>query len=115
MLWYLLPVVMYGCEVWSFKKNNILESYCLQFYKTFLGLKKSAPNCILYGELCRYPIDIFIKCRMISFWQQIVCNRQDKIAAVLYKLLYNMHVQHFFHSKWVLRNYSMIVVCQNIG
>jgi hypothetical protein len=60
---------------------------------------KNTPNCILYGELCRYPIDIFIKCRMIAFWQRIVCNRQDKIAAVLYKLLYNMHIQYFFHSK----------------
>ena len=38
---------------------------------------------------------------MIAFWQRIVCSRQDKIAAVLYKLLYNMHIQHFFHSKWV--------------
>ena len=61
-----------------------------------LGLKKSTPNCILYGELGRYPINIFIKYRMIAFWQQIVCNRQDKIAAVLYKLLHNMHFQHLF-------------------
>ena len=38
---------------------------------------------------------------MIAFWQRIICNRQNKIAAVLYKLLYNMHIQHFFHSKWV--------------
>ena len=35
-----LPVVMYGCEVWGFEKNNILESFCLQFYKILLGLKK---------------------------------------------------------------------------
>jgi hypothetical protein len=95
-----LPVVMYGCEVWGFVKNNILESFCLQFLKILLGLKKSTPNCTLYGELGRYSIDIFfIKCRMIAFWQRIVCNRQDKIAAVLYKLLYNMHIQHLFHSK----------------
>jgi hypothetical protein len=47
-----------------------------QFYKIVLGLKKSTPNCILYGELGRYSIDIFIKCRMIAFWQRIVCNRQ---------------------------------------
>jgi hypothetical protein len=68
------PVVMYGCEVWGFKKNNILESFCLQFYRILLGLKKCTPNCILYGELGRYPIDMFIKCRMIAFWQRIVCN-----------------------------------------
>ena len=84
-----LPVVMYGCEVWGFEKNNILEPFCLQFYKILLGLKKSTPNCILYGELHvdRYSIDIFIKCRMIAFWQRIVCNRQDKIAYCNYGCL----------------------------
>ncbi len=50
---------MYGCEVWGFEKNNILESFCLQFYKILSGLKKSTPNCILYGKLGRYPINIF--------------------------------------------------------
>jgi hypothetical protein len=52
-----LPVVMYGCEVWGFEKNNILESFCLQFYKILLGLKKSTPTCILYAELGCYPVD----------------------------------------------------------
>ena len=69
-----LPVVMYGCEVWGFEKNNILESFCLQFYKILLGLKKSTPTCILYAELGCYPIDIFIKCIMITFRQRIVCK-----------------------------------------
>jgi hypothetical protein len=55
-----LPVVMYDCEVWGFEKNYILESFCLQFYKILLGLKKTTPNCFLYGELDRYPIYIFL-------------------------------------------------------
>jgi hypothetical protein len=58
-----LPVAMYGCEVWGFEKNNILESFCLQFYKILLGLEKSTPNCILYGELGRY----FFKILYVAF------------------------------------------------
>ena len=42
-----------------------------------------------------------IKSRIIAFWKRIVCNKQDKICAILYKLLYNMHVEKFVHSKWI--------------
>ena len=48
----------------------------------------------------RFPIDIVIKSRIIAFWKRIVCNKQDKMYAILYKLLYNMHVKQFFNSKW---------------
>ena len=62
------------------------------------GVKKSTPNCILYGELGRYPTDIFIKSRMIGMWKRLICNKQDKISAMLYKLLFNMHKKDIFHS-----------------
>jgi hypothetical protein len=93
---------MYGCEVWGFANNSVTESFCLQFYKSILGLKKSTPNCVLYGELGRFSIDIEIKSRMVAFWKRIICNKQEKIAVTLYKLLYKMHLDNFFHSKWIV-------------
>lgn len=95
------PILLYGCEVWGYENNAAVESLFLQFYKIILGVKKSTPNCILYGELGRYPTDIFIKSRMIGMWKRLVCNKQDKISAMLYKLLFNMHKKDFFHSKWI--------------
>ena len=60
------PILLYECEVWGFENNDAigigiesLHSLFLQFYKISLGVKKSTPNCILYGELGRYPIEIF--------------------------------------------------------
>ena len=82
------PILLYGCEVWCFEN---IESLFLQFYKIILGVKKSTPNCILYGELDRYRIEIFIKSRMIGLWKRLICNKQDKISAMLYKLLFTMH------------------------
>jgi hypothetical protein len=93
------PILMYGCEVWGFANNSVIESFCLQFYKYIFGLKKSTPNCVLYGELGRFSIDIEIKSRMVAFWKRIICNKQDKIAVTLYKLLYKMHLDNLFHSK----------------
>jgi hypothetical protein len=33
-----------------------------------LNLKSSTPSYMVYGELGRYPIDIDIKVRTISYW-----------------------------------------------
>ena len=93
------PILMYGCEVWGFANSSVIESFCLQFYKSILGLEKSTPNCVLYGELGRFSIDIEIKSRMVAFCKRIICNKQDKIAVTLYKLLYKVHIDNFFHSK----------------
>ena len=54
-------ILLYGCEIWGFKNIDTIESLLLQFNKIILGVKKSTPNCILYGELGRFPIEVFVK------------------------------------------------------
>jgi hypothetical protein len=51
-------ILLYGCEVWGFGKNEVLERVHLKFCKIRLNLKSSTPNYMVYGELGRYPIDI---------------------------------------------------------
>ena len=102
------PVLLYGCEVWGSENNDIFFYSFLQFYKMILDLKKSTPNCIVYG---RFPIDIVIKSRIIAFCKRMVCNKQDKICAILYKLLYNMHVTKFLHSKWMSCIENTLNIC----
>ena len=98
----IVPILLYGSEVTGFENSDILERLCTQFYKIILNVKKSTPNCILYGELGRYPISIQIKSRMIGFWQRIVNRKQEKIAHRLYKILLAMHEGDHFHSRWLL-------------
>ena len=98
----IVPILLYGSEVTGFENSEILERLCTQFYKIILNVKKSTPNCILYGELGRYPISIQIKSRMICFWQRIVNGKQEKIAHRLYKILLAMHEGDHFHSRWLL-------------
>ena len=86
----IVPILLYGSEVTGFENSDILERLFTQFYKIILNVKKSTPNCILYGELGRYHISIQIKSRMIGFWQRIVNGKQDKIAQILYKILLAM-------------------------
>ena len=67
-----------------------MQSLFLQFLKIILGVKKSTPNCILYGELGRFPIEVFVKSRMTGMWKRLICGNQNKISAVLYKLFYTI-------------------------
>jgi hypothetical protein len=53
------PILLYGCEVWGFGKNEVLERVHLKFCKILLKLKSSTPNYMVYGELGRYPNTIF--------------------------------------------------------
>jgi hypothetical protein len=61
------PISLYGCEIWRFGKNDIIERVHLTFCKLLLRLKVSTPNFMVYGELGSYPLEIDIKVRMISY------------------------------------------------
>ena len=95
------PILLYGCEVWGFSNNAIVERVHLKFCKLLLHLKPSTPDFMIYGELGRYPMDIQIKTRMISYWSNLINGKQTKIAAMLYKLsaITNEEVSGKF--KWI--------------
>ena len=62
------PILFYGCELWAFENNQILEKVQLKFLKYMLDIKKSTPTHIIYGETGVYPLSIDIETRFISFW-----------------------------------------------
>jgi hypothetical protein len=49
-----------------FKKRNYRKG-ALAICKLLLNFKTSTPSYMVYGELGRYPLDIDIKVRTISF------------------------------------------------
>jgi hypothetical protein len=51
------PILLYGCEIWGFGNNDLLEKVHLKFCKMILNLKTSTPNYMIYGELGRYPVE----------------------------------------------------------
>ena len=66
------PILLYGCEIWGFGKNDMIERVHLKFCKLLLRLKVSTPKCMVYGELGRYPLEIDMKVRMISYWYKLI-------------------------------------------
>jgi len=56
-----LPMLTYGCEVWGFGDLSMIEKVQTNFLKHILNVKKSTSHMMLYGELGRFPISMFIK------------------------------------------------------
>ncbi|XP_076467175.1 uncharacterized protein LOC143298244 [Babylonia areolata] len=50
-----MPILTYGCEVRGNNCVDIAESLHLEYCKYILRLKKSTPNCFIYGETGHFP------------------------------------------------------------
>ena len=45
------PILLYGSEVWGVYNFRVVDNLYLRFCRHILGVKKTKPNCAVYGEL----------------------------------------------------------------
>ena len=62
------PIFLYGSEIWGYENCDLIENFHFKYCKQLLHLKASTPRVMVYGELGRFPMQIYIKSRMIGFW-----------------------------------------------
>ena len=82
-----LPVLTYGCEVWGNSCIDIAESLHLEYCKYILRLKKSTPNCFIYGETGHFPLFIHIYSRMVKFWHKLSVDPGKKYSVRMLQTL----------------------------
>lgn len=63
---------------------------------------------MLYGELGRYPLDITIKSRMISFWNKLLLNKNSKLSYLLYRKLFDTPN---LEPKWLVKIKQILDDC----
>ena len=66
----------------------MIEKVHLNFCKLLLHLKSFTPSYMIYGELGRYPLEIDIKSRIISFWAKLLSGKELKLSKIIYNLCY---------------------------
>lgn len=93
------PILLYASEVIGFEKNDNIEKVHLQFLKRILKVRTTTPNYLVYGEVGRYPLSINIKCRMLSYWNNL--QNSNKLSSKFCTLLYNMNRNGVQNLKWI--------------
>ena len=98
-----LPIALYGSEIWGHVNFEMIERLHLQFCKILLKVKKCTPTCMVSGELGRLPIQYNIESRMLCFWFKCIFSNNNRFANVIYQLMYQLHVQGIYSAKWIMK------------
>ena len=97
----IVPILLYGCEVWEFQNAQALENVHNEFLRNILKLRKSTPLYTLHAELGRNPLILNIKNRMIGYWISIINGKNSKLSKLLYTILVHGHEHGNYDFKWV--------------
>ena len=100
-----VPVLLYGCEVWGFNELNQIEVFYRTFLKKLLGVHKRTPNCIVYGETGTSPLYNQVLSRIVGFWARLINGKKTKLSYVMYRLTREMHSRYIenynFNFAWI--------------
>ena len=98
-----LPVLLYGCEVWGYEDLEHVEVFYRNFLKRITGMKSFTPNCIVYAETGTLNIKRLVYLRMCSYWCRILNGSTHKLSYILYKVTRNLHYREEtpYRSLWI--------------
>ena len=104
----IVPILLYGCEIWGFENYEAIKILHRKYIKQMLGLRKSTPGCMVYGESGKTKLKAIIDNRMMTFWCRIITGNRDKITYVMYQLARHMHSRNVIDSKWISHVNNML-------
>ena len=96
-----LPILLYGSEIWGFEVLHDLEIFHMKFCKQALSVNKTTANCMVLGELGRLKLEKYIESRMINFWCRIVHSGQDKFSGKVYIILKLLFEKNIYQAPWL--------------
>ena len=106
-----LPVLLYGSEVWGCSNISDIEVFYKFFLKTILKLGRSTPNCMVYGETGTLPLKCKIEKRMLSFWIKVSEDNISKIAKNMYNIMYRFQTAGNYSFPWLNKITSILENC----
>ena len=77
-----VPIMIYGSEVWGFENLKQIEAVHTQYCKHLLKLRKNTMNCMTLGELGRLDMSCTVKERMLNCWFRIMNGKEIKIYSM---------------------------------
>ena len=107
----ILPILLYGCEIWGFENLEIIEIFYRKFLKYILKVNSQTNDCMVYGETGRTPLHILIETRMVCFWHKTVTGLNTKLSYRLLYLLNKINQQNQYSSLWINKVKQILESC----
>ena len=83
----IIPILLYGAEIWGMKINDQLEKVHLYACKKYLGVKNNTPTVMIYGETGRYPLYIQAYVKIIKYWLRLLRMNTDRYPRKCYDMM----------------------------
>ena len=96
----ILPIALYGCEIWGFENSQIIENLHNDFLRQIINEKKY-PYIYVTCRIGMTSNTNNIKSRMIGFWLSIVNGKESKLSKLLYSIMLREHEKGSYNFKWI--------------
>ena len=103
-----MPILLYGWEVWGYENIEILEKIHTQFGRVVLKVHKRTPACIVLGQLRRLNIKYHIDKKIINYWCRLLGQKDVKLSKTVYDSCKHLYDKKSLNFNW-LEHVKMIV------
>ena len=110
----ILPILLYGSEIWGFETEKKLESievFFRKFLRYILKVNDQTANCMVYGETGRTPLELTIKTRLVCFWHKVSTGLNTKLSYRLLYLLNKLNEKNLYQSPWLKKVEEILNSC----
>ena len=69
--------------------------------KQILGVRRTTPAYMVYGETGKQPLIVTVHQRMLQFWNRLVSGKTDKLSFQLYRIMLQDYNKDVTKYKWL--------------
>lgn len=108
-----VPILLYGSEVWGHVDLNQMEIFHRKFLKSILKVRKTTPNCMVYGECGVESLENLVNIRILNFWLRLLSGKDTKLSVLMFRLTRKLFCLDdsnalYFKSKWLTNLYTFL-------
>jgi Reverse transcriptase (RNA-dependent DNA polymerase) len=81
-----VPVMLYGAEIWGFHTFGDIEKVHLFACKRLLRVGQQTPNKLVYGDLGRFPLFVNATIRMVKYWLRLITMPHARLPRKAYSM-----------------------------
>ena len=68
-----------------------------------MKLRPSTPNCIVYGEIGKFPLQVTVDQHVINYWLRLINKDETTIAHIIYMTALQLFNRDEYKIQWLCR------------